>query len=126
LRWAARDSHLRATIAHVERVDGELVGIHRTYLRSDGTGKADVAPQKKAMAGRAAGGAVRLVGVGGLLMIGEGVRSTIAVLPRGVATPRFVRRQIDKPCDWTTAPPQRPEGSKFITAIGGEMIEIEL
>jgi hypothetical protein len=46
-------------VAKVVNVDGELIGLHRTFLRPDGSVKADIELQK-AMLGRVAGGAVRL------------------------------------------------------------------
>src|SRR5579863_391245 len=54
--------YLPAMVAAIVNVQGELMGIHRTFLRPDGTGKADVEPQRK-MLGRVAGGAVRLASV---------------------------------------------------------------
>lgn len=44
------------------RIDGgDRLAVHRTWLRDDGSGKADVEPAK-AMLGACAGGAVRLAG----------------------------------------------------------------
>jgi hypothetical protein len=48
LRWAPRCWHrdvrceLPAMVARVEHVERGFVGVHRTYLRSDGSGKADL------------------------------------------------------------------------------------
>jgi len=64
-------------IARVDGVDGELVAIHRTFLRPDGRGKADADPQKT-MLGRVAGGAVRLAPPSELLLVGEGIETTLA------------------------------------------------
>ena len=52
-------SRLPALIALVQGVDGGPVGIHRTYLRRDGSGKADIEPPRAAF-GPVRGGAVRL------------------------------------------------------------------
>jgi putative DNA primase/helicase len=89
LRWAPRCWHrearqwLPATIAVVKHVEGGIVGIHRTYLRRDGSGKADL-PKKwqKLSLGPIGGGAVRL-GMprsGAWIAIGEGIETTLAVM----------------------------------------------
>jgi hypothetical protein len=59
---------LPAMIARVDNIDG-LIGIHRTFLRPDGSGKANIEPQR-AMLGCAAGGAVRLAPAADALMMG--------------------------------------------------------
>jgi hypothetical protein len=84
LRFLPRCPHpggvyLPAMVARIDNFDGELIGIHRTFLWPDGNGKADVDPQK-AMLGRAGGGAVRLATAAETLLIGEGVESTLAVM----------------------------------------------
>jgi putative DNA primase/helicase len=50
---------LPAMVALIEHVERGPIGVHCTYLRGDGSGKADVEKQK-AMFGEAGGGAVRL------------------------------------------------------------------
>ena len=52
--------------------------VHRTWLRPDGLGKADVLPAK-AMLGGTAGGAVRLAGGPSRLVVGEGIESTLSL-----------------------------------------------
>jgi phage/plasmid primase-like uncharacterized protein len=84
LRWAARCRHpsgifLPAMVAKVVNLDGELIGLHRTFLRPDGSGKADIEPQK-AMLGRAAGGAVRLAPAAQTILIGEGIETALAAM----------------------------------------------
>jgi putative DNA primase/helicase len=85
LSWAPRCWHretgrcLPAVVAAIVDVAGELIGAHRTYLRPDGRGKADVEPAK-AMLGRAAGGAVRLAPASELLMVGEGIETCPAAM----------------------------------------------
>ena len=56
-----------------------LPAVHRTYLRPDGSGKADVEPAK-AMLGAIGGGAVRLAEGPGPLVLGEGIESTLSLL----------------------------------------------
>ncbi len=65
-----------AMIALVTGADGAALAIHRTYLRPDGTGKADVEPSKASL-GPIWGGAIRLQGhnPAGPLVIGEGIET---------------------------------------------------
>jgi putative DNA primase/helicase len=82
LRYAPRCRHpsgiwLPAMVARIDNIDGELIGLHRTFLRPDGCGKADIKLQK-AMLGRASGGAVRLAPAAEMLLIAEGVETTLA------------------------------------------------
>lgn len=57
--------------------DNEIIGIHRTYLASDGKDKASVNPNKK-MLGCVKGGAVRLSEPGSKLAISEGVETGLS------------------------------------------------
>ncbi len=71
-----------AMVALVTRgIDGTPVGIHRTFLAADGSGKAPVVPQKM-MLGPCRGGAVRLGEheAGGNLLVGEGVETCLAAM----------------------------------------------
>ena len=52
----------------------DRLAVHRTYLRPDGTGKAEVEPQK-AMLGATAGGAVTLQEGAGRLVVAEGIEN---------------------------------------------------
>jgi putative DNA primase/helicase len=63
-------------IGRIDNVDGELIGVHRTFL--DGSRKACIDPQK-AMLGRAMGGAVRLAAAGPTLAVTEGIETGLAV-----------------------------------------------
>jgi phage/plasmid primase-like uncharacterized protein len=81
LRWAPRCRHpsgvyLSAMVGRTDNVDGELIGVHRTFL--DGSRKAAIDPQK-AMFGRAMGGAVRLAAAGPTLAVTEGIETGLAV-----------------------------------------------
>ena len=76
--------------AMVARVDGgDGFAIHRTWLRSDGTGKAAVEPAK-AMLAPVAGGAVRLSGGHHRLMVGEGIESCLSLLCGLLAGPATI------------------------------------
>lgn len=66
-----------ALVTHGE--DNTPIGIHRTYLSRDGTGKAAVNPQKM-MLGRCSGGAVKLAEPTDILMIGEGIETCLAAM----------------------------------------------
>jgi hypothetical protein len=59
--------------------DGRPLAIHRTFLALDGSGKAPVEPQKM-MLGPCRGGAVRLAEPGYLLMVGEGIETSLAAM----------------------------------------------
>lgn len=58
---------------------GKPIGIHRTFLVRDGTGKAPVEPAKM-MLGPCRGGAVRLGPAGDVLMVGEGIETCLAAM----------------------------------------------
>ena len=74
--WHSSGRHLPAMVARVLGSDGYAV--HRTYLKPDGSGKADVEPVK-AMLGNCAGGAVQLVGADGALVVCEGVETGLSL-----------------------------------------------
>jgi putative DNA primase/helicase len=89
LRWAPRCWHgaacrvLPAMLGLVEHVERGIVGIHPTYLRIDGTAKADIPRdwQKRAL-GPIGGGAVRL-GMpqpGAWFAVGEGIETILSVM----------------------------------------------
>jgi putative DNA primase/helicase len=59
--------------------DGQPIGIHRTFLASDGNAKAPVEPQKM-MLGPCRGGVVRLAKPGDVLMVGEGIETCLAAM----------------------------------------------
>jgi hypothetical protein len=67
-----------AMVARIDSIDGELIGISRTWLDRDPDGgwrRGD-----RAMLGRAAGGAVRLVPAAETLLIGEGIETCLAAI----------------------------------------------
>lgn len=65
-------------VAAVVDVAGQITAVHRTYLRSDGTGKAPVEPSKM-MLGTVQGGAVRLADAIDHVAIAEGIETAAAV-----------------------------------------------
>lgn len=83
--WHPTGARLPAMVALVE--GAPRLAIHRTYLRSDGLGKAQLDPTK-AMLGAVAGGAVRLT-VGDKLVVCEGIETGMSLasgLLRGPAS----------------------------------------
>ena len=73
-------SNWPAMVALVTRgVDGEPIGIHRTFLARDGNAKAPVEPAKM-MLGPCRGGAVRLADPDKMLMVGEGIETCLAAM----------------------------------------------
>lgn len=72
----ATAKRLPALVALVDGGDG--FAVHRTYLRPDGLGKADVEPAK-AMLGATSGGAVRVTEGDGPLVITEGVETALSL-----------------------------------------------
>ncbi len=67
-----------AMLAAIVDGAGELIGVHRTYLRSDGRGKAPI-PAAKKVAGRIAGGTIQLAPPGPLLGLAEGIETALSV-----------------------------------------------
>jgi putative DNA primase/helicase len=69
-----------AMVALVTRgSDDTPLGIQRTFLSRDGTGKAPIDPAKM-MLGPCRGGAVRLSASGNVLMVGEGIETCLAAM----------------------------------------------
>lgn len=75
--------HFPAMVAAMQGAG--LPAVHRTYLRPDGAGKADIDPAK-AMLGATAGGAVRLCDGPSRLVAAEGIESGLSLL-RGLHLP---------------------------------------
>lgn len=74
--WHPSAKRLPAMVTLIEGLPRRA--IHRTYLRPDGSGKADINPTK-AMLGSAAGGAVRVVGGTDGLAVAEGVETALSL-----------------------------------------------
>ncbi len=67
-----------AMVARIDGIDGELIGVSRTWLDRDAAGIWRRCA--RAMLGRAASGAVRLAPVARVLLIGEGVETCLAAM----------------------------------------------
>jgi hypothetical protein len=70
--------HLPALVAQIRGAKGERLGIHRTYLRPDGSGKADVSPAKM-MLGPSSGGSVRFGPDSRVIALAEGIETAVSV-----------------------------------------------
>ena len=69
---------LPAMVARIRGPKGQPMGIHRTYLKPDGSGKADVQGAKM-MLGRASGGAVRFGKDNRVIAIAEGIETALSL-----------------------------------------------
>jgi putative DNA primase/helicase len=83
LRWAAAlrrpdGTNGPAMIARIDNIDGELIGIARTWLAHDAAGS--WCRRDRAMLGRATGGAVRFASAAETLLIGEGIETCLAAM----------------------------------------------
>lgn len=74
--WHSSGKRYSAMVARIEGVSGYAV--HRTYLRANGTDKAELRPNK-AMLGATAGGAVRLIAAPGPLVVAEGIETALSL-----------------------------------------------
>ncbi len=68
-----------AMIAFVTNPDKSFAGVHRTWLRADGGGKADV-PSAKKMLGDTYGGALRLCPAASELAVAEGIETALSII----------------------------------------------
>lgn len=80
-----------ALVALVEGAEG--FAVHRTYLRADGTGKADAEPAK-AMLGAVQGGAVRLTDGPGPLVVAEGIETALSLACGLLRAPARIRAAL--------------------------------
>lgn len=79
--YYSRGLNLPAMLAKVVDLDGKPVNVHRTFIRPDGTGKADVQAPRKMMPGEIpAGACVRLGAVQEQIGIAEGIETAFAAM----------------------------------------------
>lgn len=92
--WHASAKRLPALVG---RVDGlKRLSVHRTYLRADGSGKADVTPNK-AMLGRTIGGAVCVHRAAGPLVVAEGIETALSLASGLLRVPVTVWAALSAP-----------------------------
>jgi phage/plasmid primase-like uncharacterized protein len=100
---------LPGMVAEVVGADGAFLAVHRTFLRPDGSGKADVEPPRASL-GSPWGGAVRLDPIAEEVVIGEGIETAASAgrllrlpawsaisagnLAQGLVLPADVRRVV--------------------------------
>ena len=77
--WPTRQM-LPAIVARVDAVDGAFLGVHLTFLTSDGKTNAALGYKRKLMLGGTRGGAVQLGEPTGELTVTEGVENGLTVL----------------------------------------------
>jgi putative DNA primase/helicase len=70
--------YLPAMVAAVQAPDGRIVAIHRTFLKGDGSGKANV-EQQKMMLGPCGGGAVRFARPAPTIAVAEGIETALSI-----------------------------------------------
>jgi putative DNA primase/helicase len=66
-------------LARVDDIDGNFLAVHRTWLLSDGSGKAELEDQKMSLASTR-GGAIRLAAAAPVLAIAEGIENALSVI----------------------------------------------
>lgn len=76
-RHSGSGLNLPAMIAQIRGPNGEAMGVHRTYLRPDGSSKADVTPTK-VMLGPSAGGTVHFGPARPVLALAEGIETALS------------------------------------------------
>lgn len=85
--WHPTGARLPAMVALVEGAN--RLAVHRTYLKSDGMGKATIEPSK-AMLGAVAGGAVHLTANGEKLVICEGIETGLSLASGLIRGPALI------------------------------------
>jgi putative DNA primase/helicase len=101
LRHEPTNKFLPAMVAPFRDANGNKIAIHRTYLKADGRGKADV-PNDKMMLGPTKGAAIRFGDVGPEIRVAEGVENALTLremlgFPAWAAGSATGVRQLDVP-----------------------------
>ncbi|MEE9249655.1 MAG: toprim domain-containing protein [Alphaproteobacteria bacterium] len=79
VKYAQSGLYMPCMVAAIQAPDRRISGIHRTYIRDDGMGKAGVATPKMAL-GPIGRGAVRLGPAGSVLGIAEGIETALSAM----------------------------------------------
>lgn len=72
--------NLPAMIARIRGPVGQEMGLHRTYLNADGSGKADLQSGSKMMLGAASGGSVRFGPDQRIIALAEGIETALSIV----------------------------------------------
>jgi DNA primase len=78
LRYGKRGREYPCLVACVGSIENKVIGIQRTYLAADGSGKADV-PKAKLSLGCVRGGAIRLAPAAAQLTVTEGLEDGLTL-----------------------------------------------
>lgn len=78
LRYGTTGPEMPVLVAAVASADHKLVGIQRTYLKPDGSGKAEVSKPKLSL-GRVSGGAIRCAPPARCLILCEGLEDALTL-----------------------------------------------
>jgi DNA primase len=78
LRYGKTGREHPCLIALAASVDNKAVGLHRIYLKPDGSGKADV-PKSKLSLGQIAGAAIRLAPCAASMVVCEGIEDGLTL-----------------------------------------------
>ena len=111
----ATAKRIPAMVALVDNVEG--FAVHRTYLRSDGSGKAKVEPAKM-MLGAVSGGAVRLTGMDGPLVVTEGIETGLSLASGLLSGPATIWAALSTSGMKALRLPERP--NRLIVASDGD------
>lgn len=79
LKHTPSGAFMPAMVARVRGPSGKAMGLHRTYLRPDGMGKADLKSGAKMMLGACAKGAVRFGKDRPVMALAEGIETALSV-----------------------------------------------
>jgi putative DNA primase/helicase len=70
--------HAPAMVAAIQNCEGRIIGVLRTFIRADGSGKSHLEPQRAAL-GPISGCAIRFAKPGERLALGEGIETCLSV-----------------------------------------------
>jgi putative DNA primase/helicase len=71
-------AYAAAMVAAIQNRDGRIIGVHRTFLRANGSGKSHLEPQRVAL-GPIRGCAIRFAKAGERIALGEGIETCLSV-----------------------------------------------
>jgi DNA primase len=102
--YAETGELLPAMVAPIVNIKKQLLAVHRTYLKADGSGKADVEKQKMVLGGFS-GGFIPLYDLDDHLNIAEGIETALSVRAYGITGGFWTSVSLDNMCN-LVIPPQ--------------------